>query len=102
VIYIRIRRPDQIDWQAEAGFTSWNLYRGDLQGLLTQGSYTQQPGSNPLANRQCGLTSPSGSAGSPGPGEVAFYLVTGVVGGLESDLGVTSDGLPRPNDHPCP
>ena len=28
--------------------------------------------------------------------------VSGVSGGMESDLGVDSEGDPRPNDNPCP
>jgi hypothetical protein len=38
----------------------------------------------------------------PGPGEVAFNLVTGVAGGVESGLGTNSAGAPRPNANPCP
>jgi hypothetical protein len=38
----------------------------------------------------------------PAPGEVAFNLVTGVVGGVESSLGTNSAGVPRANVNPCP
>ena len=36
------------------------------------------------------------------PGQVAFYLTTGVSGSTESGLDSDSSGAPRPNDNPCP
>ena len=50
--------PGYIEWQEEAGFTSWNVYEGDLDVLKGTGVYTQVPGSNPLADRRCGETVP--------------------------------------------
>ncbi|HEX5044956.1 MAG TPA: MopE-related protein [Candidatus Polarisedimenticolaceae bacterium] len=89
---------ETIAWQAEQGFTSWNLYRGDLQVLRATGVYTQLPGSNALADRFCGLgITQLSDATTPAPGGAAFQLVTGVSAGVESGLG---DG--RPNTHPCP
>ena len=38
----------------------------------------------------------------PAPGEVAFNLVTGMAGGVESSLGTNSAGVPRVNANPCP
>jgi len=38
----------------------------------------------------------------PSPGEVAFNLVTGKAGGVESSLGTNSAGVPRANANPCP
>ena len=38
----------------------------------------------------------------PSPGEVAFNLVTGMAGGVESSLGTNSAGVPRVNASPCP
>jgi hypothetical protein len=85
-------------WQAEQGFTSWNVYRGDLEVLRTTGIYTQVPGSNPLADRFCGLVVPQLlDATDPGAGRLAFELVTGVSAGVESGLGDA-----RTNTHPCP
>ncbi|HEX6851987.1 MAG TPA: MopE-related protein [Candidatus Polarisedimenticolaceae bacterium] len=93
---------DLVQWQAEQGATSWNLYLGDLGVLKATGVYTQEPGSNALADRRCGLTSTSETeASEPTPGEVAFSLVTGVASGGEGSLGSGTLG-PRPNDHPCP
>ena len=38
----------------------------------------------------------------PASGETAFYLVTGVLFIIESDLGFDSDGVERTNAYPCP
>jgi hypothetical protein len=103
-IYGYFDRPDHVDWHEEAGFSTWNLYRGDLDDLLALPHlYTQAPGSNALAQRQCGLTSPFHEDLDVVPsGKVAFYLITGNSGGGEGDLGTDSSGAPRPNDNPCP
>jgi hypothetical protein len=92
-----------IEWQAESGYTTWNSYRGSLAVLRATGQYTQAPGSNPLAGRDCGVSDPYAfDAFVPGPGEVEFSLVTGVAGGVESGLGTSSAGVPRANANPCP
>ena len=38
----------------------------------------------------------------PPSGAVAFYLVTGTAGGTEGGFGGDGDGVPRPNENPCP
>jgi N-acetylneuraminic acid mutarotase len=92
-----------VEWQAESGYTTWNSYRGSLTVLRETGQYTQSPGSNPLAGRDCGLADPwVYDDVVPGPGEVEFSLVTGVVGGVESGLGTNRAGVPRANANPCP
>jgi hypothetical protein len=103
MIYIRFEIPDLVDWQDEVGFDSWNLYEGDLTVLAAGGAFTQAPGSNDLADRQCGLAdSVAADLGlPPAPGATAFFLVTGNAGTLESGLGTSSFG-PRPNTDPCP
>jgi len=102
LIYILFHQPDYVEWQEEMGFTSWNSYRGDLAVLRGGGPYTQLPGSNALAGRQCALTDPWAFDGDdPAPGQAAFYLTTGVFGG-ESGLGKDSAGNVRPNANPCP
>jgi len=104
LIYIRgTADPSYIGWQQEQGPTSWNLYAGDLNALRATGVYAQAPGSNPLADRQCGLTELWGTNWViPAEGAVEFLLVTGVAGGVESNLGVNSAGVPRANANPCP
>ena len=102
---IMIRAPDKThrQWDPESGYVTWNSYRGSLAALRATGEYTQAPGSNPLAGRDCGLSDDSFlDAAVPAPGETAFVLVTGVVGGVESGLGTNSAGAPRANAHPCP
>jgi hypothetical protein len=92
-----------IEWQAESGYTTWNSYRGSLAVLRATGQYTQLPGSNPLAGRDCGLGDPwVFDDAIPGPGEVEFNLVTGVAGGVESSLGTNSAGGQRVSANPCP
>jgi N-acetylneuraminic acid mutarotase len=90
-------------WQSESGYTAWNSYRGSLAALRATGAYTQAPGSNPSAARDCGVPGTFvDDPAVPGPGQVAFNLVTGVSGGMESGLGTNSAGNPRPNANPCP
>jgi hypothetical protein len=103
LIYIYSTDKGYREWQPEAGFTSWNSYNGSLAILRATGQYTQAPGSNPLAARDCGLSDPwIFDLFPPAPGGVAFNLVTGVTGGVESGLGTNSAGAPRVNANPCP
>jgi N-acetylneuraminic acid mutarotase len=103
LIYIDSTDKHYREWQAESGYTTWNSYRGSLAALRATGEYTQAPGSNSLAARNCGVIVPYVlDADVPPPGEVAFNLVTGVAGGVESSLGTSSAGVPRPNANPCP
>jgi hypothetical protein len=94
---------NRIEWQQEAGYATWNSYRGSLSALRATGTYTQAPGSNPIATRACDVSNPYVvDADVPPSGEVAFNLVTGVAGGVESSLGTNSAGVPRANANPCP
>jgi len=103
VIYITPRTGDDgIEWQREAGYSSWNVYRGSIPMLKTTNVYSQVAGSNPLAMKLCGLTDNwYTETVTLSPGRAAFYLVTGVAGGVESSLGVNTQGAPRPNTNPC-
>ncbi|HEX5042051.1 MAG TPA: right-handed parallel beta-helix repeat-containing protein [Candidatus Polarisedimenticolaceae bacterium] len=93
----------RIDWQAESGYATWNVYRGDLSVLKTTGVYTQVPGSNPLAARFCDLAATwLSDPTTPSAGSAAFYLVTGENAGGEGTLGTRSNGSNRPNTNPCP
>jgi hypothetical protein len=74
-----------------------------LQVLRATGLYTQEPGSNELADRVCGLLQPYIDDMEPVPaGAVKYCLVTGVLLGVEGSLGTDSTGLLRPNTNPCP
>jgi hypothetical protein len=102
LIYLYFDGPDRVGWDVETGFDSWNCYVGDLEELENSGVYTQAPGSNPLADRGCSLGNPYMDVmTTPGPGKVAFQLVTGMSGGVESSLGNDSSGMERPNDSAC-
>jgi len=95
--------PARMDWLPETPYTSWNVYQGDLALLKAGLDYTQPPGSNALADRQCGLTSTSIDLPlTPPPGEALFTLVTGVANGVEGGLGQDSTGEERPLTNPCP
>jgi hypothetical protein len=61
------------------------------------------PGSNPLAEKHCGVTVQSTAVfDEPDLGIVQFTLVTGVTGGVEGSLGTNSAGIERANTNPCP
>lgn len=93
---------DRIAWQAETGVTSWNVYQGDLDVLKATGEYTQEPGTNPLAKRHCGvLATWLDDLDEPPVGKVIFSLVTGVQAGVEGDLGQDSEGVERPRTSSC-
>ncbi len=97
-LYLWVENADSVKWQEEFAFELWNLYRGDLATLRSTGVHIQAPGSNPLAERWCGLTPASVfDPWSPEAGQAAFYLVTGVSAGVESALGGG-----RSNANPCP
>ncbi len=103
LIYLTSRTTTRYEWQKESGYLSWNVYRGSLAALLDSGEYTQAPGSNPLAAQWCALSQAFlVDAVAPGSGAVALYLVSGNASGAEGGLGSDSQGIPRPNDHPCP
>lgn len=81
----------------------FNVYRGDWQRFATTGEYTQDPVIVPGAARFCGLTTTSlTDEFTPGPGQLAFYFVSGIAGGVEGSLGTRSDGTERASAHPCP
>jgi hypothetical protein len=101
-IYLLFMDQVLLDWQDEPAFQTWNGYAGDLSVLLATGAYTQEPGSNELAERFCGLVDPFMDTAEPPVGKVVFFLASGVSAGNESPLGGDSSGSPRPNDASCP
>jgi len=103
VIQVSHPQHDLVSWQEEQGFDSWNVYRGSLSVLREGGPYTQDPGSNAVAERICGVGAPPlADPFTPASSQAAYYLVTGVASGVEGDLGSDSAGQARPNAHPCP
>jgi len=102
VLLFEIDATAAIRWQDETVFDSFNLYRGDLAILAAGGSYTQPPGSNPLAAAFCSLSnSVQPDATVPAPGQIAFYLVTGNSAMGEGSLGDDGSGNERPATAPC-
>ena len=92
-----------VEWQQETGPTSFNVYEGDLATLKATGVYTQAVGSNPNAQRHCGVLDPWVADFEPVPiGSLKFALVTGVTAGVEGSLGTNSAGAARGNTNPCP
>jgi len=92
-----------VSWERETLYDAWNVYRGDLQNLRATGIYTPLPGSDPVAQRFCGLDLPElDDAYGPGAGVAAYYLASGVAGGVEGGLGEDGAGLQRDNLNPCP
>jgi hypothetical protein len=103
LILLRLSDNDFVEWQQESGFSSFNLYRGDLAVLRQSGIYTQNPAQVPLAAKTCAIADVSVFDGvALTPGQAVFYLVTGNGPGGESSLGTSSAGQPRPNANPCP
>jgi hypothetical protein len=102
-VVLHFSDPGLLDWEHDAGFDGFNVYRGSLAILRSEGTYTQDPATTPGAARACGVAEASfGDADAPASGEVFFYVVTGLRGGVETDLGIDGAGDVRPNTHPCP
>lgn len=103
-IYLHFESAGFIRWQQEVGYDLFNLYRGDLDVLKDEGTYTQVTGSNPVADRQCHLagTILDVTGSYLAPGKTAFFLVDGYRGTLLGDLGHDSADNPRTNSYPCP
>ena len=104
MIYLRIETKTLVEWQEEQGYDDlWNCYKGDLDVLRDTGVYTQFPGSNDLAGRKCWTSDLwMSDPGAPPTGKVAFFLTSGVSGGIEGSLGQNSEGNERANHNPCP
>jgi hypothetical protein len=113
VIDVTLSLDGGMSWASDNPYSPWNLYRGDLSlfagadpETAPSGLWTQEPGSNPLAARECAVTATTYTdASALAPGDVAFYLVTGLTGGVDSGLGrwrLTDSEGNRVNDNPCP
>jgi hypothetical protein len=101
LIYLYATDKTHIAWQQELGPSSWSVYEGDLGVLKATGVYTQTPGSNPLAQKSCGVTqNPFNDPETPASGKVKFALVAG--SNTLTGLGTNSAGVARPNTSPCP
>ena len=95
---------DTLDWEVLPEDQAFNLYRGSLSAVKTQGVYTQNP-IFPIPEQFCeipALSVPYSDVYTPTSGKTAIYLVTKVAPTFEGSLGYASDGDLRPNDYPCP
>jgi hypothetical protein len=102
-IFVEWSSRTRLTWAPESGYSSWCVYRGDLAELKLSRTYTQLPGSNPIAARYCSLTiGQRDDLVNPAVGKAAFYLVGGRPESAQLELGVDGDGVPRPNANPCP
>jgi hypothetical protein len=107
MIHLSFTDKSTIEWQSESGFDGWNFYRGDLEGLRSSCAssaceYAQAFESDGLAAQDCNLTSTVRTdSATLAVGGVAYYLVAGVSGGVESDLGKDSSGSARVNLNSC-
>jgi len=102
-IYAVFTSRTQLVWAPEAGYATWDVYRGDLFELRSSGTYSQSPGSNPLATRFCDVSALTVTdATTPAPAAVSFYLVGGRPGSWSIELGRDSDDVMRANENACP
>jgi hypothetical protein len=93
----------QVTWQTDSTFDSYNLYAGNLDVLKSTGVYTQPAGSNSVAQRWCNSSqSLINWSTIPPVGQAIFFLASGNRNLVESSLGNNSSGQPRPNQNPCP
>ncbi|ANM30078.1 hypothetical protein ABI59_11595 [Acidobacteria bacterium Mor1] len=104
MVFGRFTAADEYTWQEESPYVRWNFYRSDWDVFVDTGFYTQSPGSNPIAARQCDLLVRTAvDAFAPPPGKLAFYLVSGErPPSIEGPIGTTSDGVGRSNSNRCP
>jgi hypothetical protein len=105
---VRVRKepPEavRVDWQPVPGASLHNLYRGLVDDLFVNGTYSHVA-SVPLGAGQCGVMEPTVTYLDPDDAAVGFddfyYLVTGVCG-IEGPTGFDSFGVERPRGTGCP
>ena len=87
----------QLEWNPTSSASSYHLYRGDMQELISTGTYAQDPAEVSSAAQMCWLSQPQYDDDFvPEAGAVVFYLVTVDDGLSEGDLGYA-----RQNANPC-
>jgi hypothetical protein len=102
LLFIWVTTEEEIDWDWEPGFLTFDLYRGDLDRLRATGESTQDPSVVPLAYTLCGWEIPFNLDEPPPVGKGVFYLVAAQTTTGYMGIGNDSAGHPRQNSHPCP
>ena len=95
---------DTIEWNVRPEDQAYNVYRGGLSKLRSQGLYTQIT-ILPISEHWCFVdpaSLPFSDSYVPVPGAGVIYLVTVTTAGFEGSLGFDSENNLRPNDVPCP
>ena len=102
LLMIWVTRPDEVNWDPETPFLSYDVYRGDLDVLKATGESTQDPAVVPLAARSCGQLEPFLVDDAPPVGKAVYYLVAVTTASGYEGIGNDSAGNPRLNPHSCP
>jgi hypothetical protein len=101
-IDITFDETQRLVWADDDGYTSWNVYVGDLQYLVFWGEYTQSWPTSRLGDQWCDVpASPFVYNGLPVSGQCAFFLVSGNHDQVEGGLGTTGTGSFRPHTRIC-
>ncbi len=103
-IQVTLSGRHEISWDAERGFNLFNVYRGDMDFFRAHKLYTQPPEVRPLSAQFCHLAEVSlTDAIDLLPGQIAYYLTSGVGGGVEGGIDIDADSgvVVRPNSSPC-
>jgi hypothetical protein len=97
VLGLRFVSDSLINWDAAPGATSYHVYSGFLDTVLTSGLDACRDGEDAVLS-DLAFT----ETRIPATGEGFAYLVTAVVGGVEGSPGWNSLGLERPQPIHCP
>ena len=93
--------PTHLAWDALAGASAYNVYRGGLASFVDTDGDGAADGYGGCLD--AGLASPADiDAATPSAGTGYFYLVTARNPTGEGSLGRASSGAARPNVSPCP
>ena len=102
VIDIEVLRDGTVRYELDVMYGAFNVYRGEIETMLSAGIYTQDMSGIPGAHRWCdGTTGALMDWFTPPVGRIAFYVATGTQPGGESKPGHTSAQVVRPHHNPC-
>jgi len=91
-----------VRYERDVMYGAFNVYRGEVDVMVSAGIYTQNVASVPGAARWCdGMTGMVMDGYTPPLGHIAFYVGTGTMTGGESKPGRDSAQDERPHHNPC-